>query len=70
MTNLVEKIVSEIKTANNARLDGSTISQDQTNEEIQRILSSHGISDDADEIERKLGLDGLNAIRDAEAGIY
>jgi len=46
------------------------MSQDSSNEELLDILGDYDLRDDADVIESELGVDGLDAIRDAEAGIY
>lgn len=67
---LVAQIVEKIKKINDARPEGSTISKDQSNEEIQAILSLYGLSDDEDDLESALGRSGLDTVRDAEQGIY
>lgn len=64
----LEAILNEIKRANESI--GCPIGESQSNEVISKILEAYGIADDAEEIEAAFGLDGLNAIRDAENGVF
>lgn len=65
---LVESIVNDVKNVNDAR--GSEIADDESNEEINKILQKYGLEDGETLLEFELGIDGLHAVRDAEAGIY
>ena len=69
-TDILKKIITAIKAENDARIDGSTMASDHTNECLIGIFSEFGIIDDEDEIINMFGVDGLQAIREAEAGLY
>ena len=63
-------VINEIKEVNEAKNDGSTISQDATNEELLSIFSKFDLEDDEDFLLNKFGISGYQSIRDAEQGIY
>ena len=66
----LNKIIEEIKNVNESRFDGSTISQDETNEEILYILQKYDLEDDYDLLAKTFGTAGADKIREAEQGYY
>ena len=66
----LSQIIKDIKKENDGRKDGSTMSDDTSNEVVLSILEKHDLEDDAEQLEARFGVDGYCAIRDAEAGIY
>jgi hypothetical protein len=69
-------IVAAIKKVNDARKDESTISGDQSNEELISIFhdikntSSLDFEDSEESLTETFGYDGYCAIREAEKGCY
>lgn len=79
MQPVLKFILVEIERKNTERQDGSTISDDETNEELVDIFFDVGnkfayldfeLKDDEDYLTSLFGYDGYCAIRDAEQGNY
>jgi len=69
---VIEKIIDEIRAVNESREDGSTISDDDTNEEIMNIfrLLDVDVEDDEDALRQAFGDVGFEDMREAESGCY
>jgi len=68
----VEKIVAKILAVNELREDGSTISDDDTNEELMNIFRTLDVDTEDDEaaLRQAFGDTGCERIREAEFGCY
>jgi len=69
---VVEKIIDEIRAVNESRKDGSTISNDDTNEELINIfrILDVDVEDDEDALRQAFGDVGFEDMREAESGCY
>jgi len=69
---VIEKIIDEISAVNESRKDGSTISDDDTNEELMNIfrMLDVDVEDDKDALRQAFGNVGFEDIREAESGCY
>ncbi len=70
---ILNAVLAEIKNENDARDDGTTLSNDSDNEVMLNILLDHAddnCADNEDDLTEKFGYDGYCLIREAEGGNY
>jgi len=70
--NTLDKVLAEIRKVNESREDGTTMSGDDTNEDLINIFRvlEVGAADEEESLCKLFGEDGYYAIREAEQGYY